>query len=78
MQQQMAPSQVVQSTLADLNSALLRKHALEGELKALDEKVAALRNVLTGIELGKALQTEVLTEQARAAAAAKAEAPATP
>ena len=75
MSQQISASQSVQALLNQLNSALLRKHGLEAEVKTLDEQIVAFRNTLAGIELGKALHQEVLAEQAKAAAPAEVPAP---
>lgn len=75
MQQQSA-AQNVQSLINQLNSALLRKHGLEAEIKQLDEQVVAFRNILAGIELGKTLHQEVAAEKAaRDAVASNREAP---
>ncbi len=66
MQQQQSASQQVNAVLSQLNSALLKKHVLDAEVKALDEQIVALRNAVAGIELGKKLQDEVAKEAAPA------------
>lgn len=63
MMQQSVSSQV-SNLLTQLNTALLRKHALDAQVKSLDEKILALCNVVAGIELGKKLQDEAAKEAA--------------
>jgi hypothetical protein len=52
-------SQQVTQLVQQLNSLLIKKHTLDAELKSTDDGITAIRNVIQGIEIGKALQQEV-------------------
>jgi hypothetical protein len=57
----MTPSQKVTAVVEQLNVALLRKDQLTEQLEDVTRQVRALRNLLTGIELGREAAEEQKT-----------------
>lgn len=60
-------SQQVQQISQQLTVALVKSVELAAQKEANDKEVAAIRNLLAGIQLGQALQKEIDVEQGKAA-----------